>query len=1294
MGRGQRGFGLKVGGLKTTLDGMAHGSHQATRRVCMGVPLWVISLLLLLRTAAGAAEANLATNLALGAEVTSSGPVWGGLRLEALTDGDAGTFVHPLDDSGTLGYYFEIDLGRTHNLERIIVRNRNDGCCPGRLSNYVVELYADAGGETGALNWRAIIRADGSDSGSGGIDVVTRTNSASGTFSGRFVRIVNNNNAGYSPQVAEVEVYGGIVPQIRSFYAVSDTIASGQSTFLKWEVTGATSAVLLPGIGPVDQSIGEISVQPQATTTYTLIATNAAGSSSATLTVGVDVQLAAPEISEFLADNQGNLNDEDGDASDWIEIRNPNGFSLNMEGFHLTDDPNLSAQWTFPPVRIPPHGHLIVFASGKNRTVPGAELHTSFRLNNEGEYLALTDRSGTVVQQFPTTFPNPPRFPAQLRNVSYGLGSNNVTGFFRPPTPGLPNGTAYAGVVADTKFSHDRGFYETNFFVTIASGTPDAVIRYTLNRSDITEATGVVYNGPIPIVGTSVLRAAAFKPGWAPTDVDTHTYIFPSNVVSSSVMRTNVTRNPLYAGQIQAGLRDVPSVSIVTPRTISGTAEVKASFEWLPFGAVNEGRTIREDCGVRNFGGAFTTFAKKNFRLYFRGEYGAPKLRYPVFKGVERGLAAAEEFDQLELRGGSHDMVDRGFYMANVFTDDTLLEMGQLNPHGRFVHLYLNGTYWGLYHLRERWGASMHESYLGGARTNYESINGNWNVGGWAEPGTAYDGDGSTWTAIKQQRSNYKSVQALLDVPQYTDYMLMCLFGGAEDEYRCVGPNVPGSGFKFYLNDADGWFCGSWYCAAGNRTARGAPGRQFGDGPGSIFSMLFKEADPDYRTLLADRIYRALFGDGALTPARNAARLNARCAEIQRAFIAESARWNYLSPSTWANRRNEVLTNWLPTRTARVLADLRTAGFYPSLSAPVVNPPAGTTREVAAGYELKFAAPARGAIYYTLDGSDPRLPGGAVSTEAQIFPAGPGASIRIDRSTLVKSRVRDGTQWSALNESFFQVGEAIDAGELVVSELNYDHSRRGTEFIELLNNSPRALNLRGVRFVEGINYTFPTNRETLLASGERIVLVRDLFRFQQQYGREIAVSGIYSGGLSRDGERLTFVAGSNVTSVVSSFTYGTQAPWPESANSSLVLAHPELGVGNPLAWRLSSVAVGTPGGSDSSSFSGTPSDDVDGDGLAALLEYALGTSGRDANSGAEAVHGALDLNGYFTLSFSRRLAADDVILACESSDDLTSWSSAIFLRSEYLSAGISRETWGVPAVGRHAAFLRLTVRAK
>jgi len=47
--------------------------------------------------------------------------------------------------------------------------------------------------------------------------------------------------------------------------------------------------------------------------------------------------------------------------------------------------------------------------------------------------------------------------------------------------------------------------------------------------------------------------------------------------------------------------------------------------------------------------------------------------------------------------------------------------------------------------------------------------------------------------------------------------------------------------------------------------------------------------------------------------------------------------------------------------------------------------------------------------------------------------------------------------------------------------LNYDPARTGAEFVELVNLSSRAINLRGARFLEGITYSFPDNRDTLLA---------------------------------------------------------------------------------------------------------------------------------------------------------------------------------------------------------------------
>src|SRR6266550_282507 len=81
-------------------------------------------------------------------------------------------------------------------------------------------------------------------------------------------------------------------------------------------------------------------------------------------------------ISEFMADNSGIIADQDGASPDWIEIHNDSGAPANLAGWHLTDNAADLTRWTFPATNLSAGGYLIVFASGKNRAVAGAELHT------------------------------------------------------------------------------------------------------------------------------------------------------------------------------------------------------------------------------------------------------------------------------------------------------------------------------------------------------------------------------------------------------------------------------------------------------------------------------------------------------------------------------------------------------------------------------------------------------------------------------------------------------------------------------------------------------------------------------------------------------------------------------------------------------------------------------------------------------------------------------------------------------------------------------------------------------
>ncbi len=123
-------------------------------------------------------------------------------------------------------------------------------------------------------------------------------------------------------------------------------------------------------------------------------------------------------ISEFMADNDSFLADDDGAFSDWIEIQNSGTTIIPLDGYHLTDDAANPTKWTFPSLSLNPGAALVVFASNQDRTDPAATLHTNFKLSSSGEYLALIAPDGaTVASEFA------PAYPPQFPNESFGFGT-------------------------------------------------------------------------------------------------------------------------------------------------------------------------------------------------------------------------------------------------------------------------------------------------------------------------------------------------------------------------------------------------------------------------------------------------------------------------------------------------------------------------------------------------------------------------------------------------------------------------------------------------------------------------------------------------------------------------------------------------------------------------------------------------------------------------------------------------------------------------------------------------------
>ncbi|UCD48585.1 MAG: lamin tail domain-containing protein, partial [Phycisphaerales bacterium] len=233
-------------------------------------------------------------------------------------------------------------------------------------------------------------------------------------------------------------------------------------------------------------------------------------------------------INEVMAANSTFVKDLSGDFDDWIEIHNAGHTAIDLAGMYLTDDPTEPTKWQFPTddpglTTIGPKGYLIVWA---DEDVSGVWLHASFKLSADGEEVHLFAADG--VTRIDSLV-----FAEQTPDISFGRhpDAGNTLRFFGIPTPGQPNNEGYLGEIEPLRFSHERGFHDTPFDLTILCPTEGAEIIYTTNgkRPDDESGrfrAGRTYTNPLGIKGTVVLRAMAVKPGWKPTAVFTRSYIF------------------------------------------------------------------------------------------------------------------------------------------------------------------------------------------------------------------------------------------------------------------------------------------------------------------------------------------------------------------------------------------------------------------------------------------------------------------------------------------------------------------------------------------------------------------------------------------------------------------------------------------------------------------------------------------------------------------------------------------------------------------------------------------------
>jgi hypothetical protein len=732
-------------------------------------------------------------------------------------------------------------------------------------------------------------------------------------------------------------------------------------------------------------------------------------------------------------------------------------------------------------------------------------------------------------------------------NVSKGRKPDGASTwqYFTESTPGLANSTAgWPGITGTVQFSRQAGFYPTSFPLSLSTGDPGDLIYYTLDGSEPGESSSQ-YTSPIPIFETKVVRALAVHEGYLPARSSTATFFIDSSH-DLPVFSLSTAPDNLFD----------PVIGIYNDNNVWQDWERPIHVEFFD---TDDSSGFSIDAGVKIYGGWTRTLPQKSLAIYARESYGYSEVDYPLFPDLPY-----DQYESFVLRNSGNDWQNTMFrdgLMTGLVAHDGI-DVQAFRP----SVVYINGEYWGIHNIREKFNDHYVEMHH---QVDHDSLD---LLENQSSPlcGDSQDYDGMIsyiTTHPMSDPANYENIRTQIDIPEFITYEAAQIFFANTD---WPGNNIkywkawrPGGKWRWMIYDTDfGFGLVNDYSHNTLVFATETAGPDWPNPPWSTFLLRQLLTSPEFKIDFINR-YADLMNSSFITDV-----MLDQIDQKKQAIISEMpnqcARWG---GTIWDWLNNvQVLRTFAQQRKGHARAHV--IQYFDLSDASQVTldvfPDSSGTIKISTlaldafpwdgiyfnGIPVNITATAKPGYRFV------RWEGGYYSDSAHII---------INFSS---------------NKEITAVFEAYTPDYLVINEINYNSSIdfNTGDWVEIYNPNPYEVNLDNWSFLDEEEiHSFGFNGSHQLGSNGFLVVCSDTSAFHSLFPDVSNYTGNFEFGLSGGGELIKLYDFSGL--LIDTVNYDDKEPWPTEPDGngpSLELTDPALDNALPGSWKAYG-QHGTPG---------------------------------------------------------------------------------------------------------------------